>query len=54
MCRYGYGGMEIPAMNMSGIADYLCGHHVLLAHAKAYKLYHQAYNYQGNGKDKEY
>lgn len=44
MCRYGYGGNDIPAMNMSGIVDYLCGHHALLAHAKVYELYHQEYS----------
>lgn len=35
-------------MNMSDIADCLCGHHVLLANAKIYKLYHQEYNTGGN------
>lgn len=49
MCRYGYGGTDIPAVNMPGIADYLCGHHVLLAHAKVYELYHQEYNPQEDG-----
>ncbi|XP_032690677.1 myrosinase 1-like [Odontomachus brunneus] len=44
MCRYGYGGTYIPSINLSGVADYLCGHHVLLAHAKVYKLYHQTYD----------
>lgn len=48
ICRFGYGGTNIPAINLSGIADYLCGHHVLLAHSKVYELYHREYNPQGN------
>ncbi|XP_012229658.1 myrosinase 1 isoform X2 [Linepithema humile] len=48
ICRFGYGGIDIPAMNMPGVADYLCGHHMLLAHSKVYELYHQEYNPQGN------
>ncbi|XP_019764511.2 myrosinase 1 [Dendroctonus ponderosae] len=33
-----------------GIYEYLCGHHVLLAHAKTYRLYESKYQKMQNGK----
>ncbi|XP_034939090.1 myrosinase 1 [Chelonus insularis] len=38
-CGFGYGGDWIPLVQQSGVADYLCGHHALIAHAKAYEMY---------------
>lgn len=40
VCKYGYGlGVVAPGLNYSGIADYICGHNILLAHAKVYHTY---------------
>ncbi|XP_022906938.1 myrosinase 1-like isoform X1 [Onthophagus taurus] len=48
ICETGYGlGLNAPGINMSGIADYLCGKTVLLSHSKVYRLYKSKYN---NGK----
>ncbi|XP_008559244.1 myrosinase 1 [Microplitis demolitor] len=49
-CVYGYGGKMVPFVNHSGIADYLCGHHMLLAHAKAHKMYKNEFAQQQKGK----
>ncbi|XP_066586353.1 myrosinase 1 isoform X2 [Prorops nasuta] len=38
--------LENSIPNQSGIADYLCGHHTLLAHAKAYHLYHEKFGHE--------
>lgn len=39
-CLDGYGsGYQAPAMDFSGVAEYLCGSNVLKAHAVAYRLY---------------
>ncbi|XP_068626399.1 myrosinase 1-like [Battus philenor] len=46
-CKEGYGGADAPAANSSGFEDYLCGHNVLRAHAKAYRLYEQEFAEQG-------
>ncbi|XP_077295390.1 myrosinase 1-like [Arctopsyche grandis] len=34
---------KTPSVGMSGIADYLCGHNLLKAHAKTYHLYDDVY-----------
>lgn len=39
-CTEGYGmGTGAPLIKSSGYGEYICGHHVLLAHATAYHLY---------------
>lgn len=43
-CVEGYGsGKHAPEMNQHGVAEYLCGHNVLKAHAVAYRLYKSTY-----------
>ncbi|XP_034244905.1 myrosinase 1-like [Thrips palmi] len=47
-CRYGAGHSRMgspPAV--PGHSEYLCGHHVLLAHAKAYRAYKRDFASQG-------
>lgn len=39
---YGNGGMA-PGIRSSGVGDYLCAHHALLANAAAYRLYKEKY-----------
>jgi len=48
-CGNGYGGgTDAPGIHSSGVGDYLCAHHALLAHAEAYHLYRdQFYDEQG-------
>lgn len=44
VCGEGYGyGTKAPAILSPGVGDYLCGHHVLLANAAAYRLYKSKY-----------
>lgn len=39
-CWMGHGvGFHPPALNLSGVGEYLCGHNVLKAHAVAYHSY---------------
>lgn len=38
-CNIGYMKMHAPYLWSPGVAAYLCVHHVLLAHARAYHLY---------------
>lgn len=43
-CLEGYGtGISAPLIRQSGVGEYLCGHHLLLAHAAAYHLYKDVY-----------
>lgn len=43
-CIISYGfGKWAPAIKSPGVGDYMCGHNLLLAHAKAYRLYQQKY-----------
>jgi beta-glucosidase/6-phospho-beta-glucosidase/beta-galactosidase len=43
-CVISYGfGIWAPGIKSPGFGDYLCGHHMLLAHAKAYRLYQEKY-----------
>ncbi|EFN86880.1 Lactase-phlorizin hydrolase [Harpegnathos saltator] len=49
-CYGGYGNEFVPLLNMSGFADYLCGHHALLAHTRAYRLYDREFRPSQNGK----
>lgn len=49
-CQEGYGGdTSAPMLNVSGIADYMCSHTVLLAHARAYHLYNEEYRTKQRG-----
>ncbi|XP_025830222.1 myrosinase 1-like [Agrilus planipennis] len=44
ICREGYGSdRKAPALNNSGISDYICGYNLLRAHAKAFHLYNNTY-----------
>lgn len=50
ICYEGYGSdAKAPMLNLSGIAEYLCAKNVLLAHAKAYRLYDDKYRKVHNG-----
>lgn len=50
-CMHGYGGgRDAPALNYTGIGEYLCGHNVLKAHALAYHLYQDKYYRDYKGK----
>lgn len=50
-CNFGYGGdSHAPALNFSGVANYLCGHNVLKAHAVVYHLYQNSYRDQFKAK----
>lgn len=43
-CLEGYGGYyRAPALNRHGIAEYLCTHNLLKAHAKVYHMYSKEY-----------
>lgn len=51
LCQYGYGSdLMIPGLNLSGKADYICGHNLLLAHAEIYDVYQKKYQAKQNGK----
>lgn len=44
LCVDGYGtGSIAPGINASGVGEYLCAHHLLNAHAAAYRLYKEKY-----------
>ncbi|XP_028170435.1 myrosinase 1-like isoform X2 [Ostrinia furnacalis] len=50
ICLEGYGdSIMAPGVDMKGIADYICIKNVLLAHAKAYRLYEREYKSKYNG-----
>lgn len=50
-CLEGYGGYyRAPALNRHGIADYLCTHNLLKAHAKVYHKYQEEYKTLYGGK----
>lgn len=50
ICSSGYGeGDDAPAYKQSGIADYLCGKTILIAHARAYRIYDFHYRKKQNG-----
>ncbi|XP_077298459.1 myrosinase 1-like [Arctopsyche grandis] len=51
VCIEGYGGVtKAPALGISGIAEYMCAHTILKAHAKAYHLYDEVYRPIQNGR----
>ena len=50
VCDAGYGyGSFAPLIQSPGVGVYLCSHHLLIAHAKAYELYQAKYK-RPNGK----
>ena len=50
VCYYGYGSKELaPAINIQGIADYMCSKNLLIAHAKAYHIYNDEFRPKQNG-----
>lgn len=49
-CFGGYGGAGMaPNISRSGIADYLCAHTIIKAHAKTYHLYKDEFKTKQNG-----
>lgn len=50
-CQQGYGGMgKAPALNLTGVGEYLSAHTVLKAHAKVYHLYDENFRPVQKGK----
>lgn len=50
-CLEGYGGTyRAPALNRHGIAEYLCTHNLLKAHANVYHLFDKQYRPKYGGK----
>lgn len=44
VCHQGYGeGSLAPRLTYSGLADYMCGKNLLMAHARAYHIYDQEF-----------
>ncbi|KAL3286567.1 hypothetical protein HHI36_001068 [Cryptolaemus montrouzieri] len=44
ICEEGYGlAKKAPFENLTGVADYQCGHQALLAHSRAYRIYEQEF-----------
>jgi beta-glucosidase/6-phospho-beta-glucosidase/beta-galactosidase len=55
ICVSGYGYMYMaPGVDMKGIADYLCIKNVMVAHARAYRLYEKEYKQKYNGEFDNY
>ncbi|KAK5638884.1 hypothetical protein RI129_013179 [Pyrocoelia pectoralis] len=51
ICSFGYaGGTFAPALEISGIADYMCARNVLLTHARIFHLYKNSYQSIQKGK----
>lgn len=52
ICALGYGTIYLAPgyVNQSGIADYLCGYTILLAHAKTYHMYKDEYQEKQGGR----
>lgn len=43
-CASGYGGdTDAPGVNLKGVGDYLCMHHVILGQAMVYKMYQKEF-----------
>lgn len=49
-CTSGFSAGHAPRLWSPGVGEYLCSHHVLLSHARAYHLYHKQYYAQFKGK----
>lgn len=59
VCYQGYGqtwieGGLAPGINFHGVGEYLCGHTVIKAHAKAYHLYNSTFRATQKGQCKYY
>lgn len=53
VCQQAYSeATKAPAYTQDGVGGYLCGHTLLLAHAKTYQLYDERYRATQNGKIK--
>ncbi|KAG6445892.1 myrosinase 1 [Manduca sexta] len=51
ICLDGYGSdNKAPFLNAAGIADYICAKHLVIAHAKAYRLYVNEFKSTQKGK----
>ncbi|GBP55851.1 Myrosinase 1 [Eumeta japonica] len=51
VCYQGYGDTtKAPILNFKGIAEYLCAKNLLLAHAKAFRIYDEEYRGTSGGK----
>lgn len=50
ICHQGYGDAEKAPLLSSPQAEYLCAHHVLLAHANVWHLYNQTFKRSQKGK----
>ncbi|KAJ1520372.1 hypothetical protein ONE63_003507 [Megalurothrips usitatus] len=51
-CWLGYDGSSMygstaPGVEMPGVGGYLCNHNMVLAHAKAYRVYQKDFKHQG-------
>ncbi|XP_050670535.1 myrosinase 1-like isoform X2 [Leptidea sinapis] len=50
ICEFGYGNaILIPALNLTGEADYICTKNLLLAHARAYHVYDELFRPKQDG-----
>lgn len=49
VCHQGYGSGEKAPLVKSPQAEYLCSHHVILAHAKVWRLYNETYKKKQKG-----
>jgi beta-glucosidase/6-phospho-beta-glucosidase/beta-galactosidase len=49
LCNVQFGNALNPMYNDSGVGNCLCGHHVLLAHAKVYRIYNDDFRWIENG-----
>ncbi|XP_075992520.1 myrosinase 1-like [Anticarsia gemmatalis] len=50
VCYQGYGDVtKAPRLNMKGIAEYMCGKNLLMAHARAYHIYDDEFRSSQNG-----
>lgn len=49
MCDNGYNNETVPYLDDTKVGRYLCNKHVLLAHAKAYRIYEREYKPRYHG-----
>lgn len=55
ICREGYGlGEKAPAVESSGIAEYLCAHPLLKAYSSTYHLFNNEYRGKCNGSKRDF
>lgn len=55
ICFEGYGEQrKAPALNSTGVGDYLCMHNILKAHARVYHLYNNEYRAIQKGMNMKY